>query len=154
MSSGVDTRQLGKPDVFNGELQKFNDWKVIAKAYASCINPRMGILMETAAGASREDDIMNINLDAIDKGISTQLYYILLLLTRQQPMTLVVNSGEQEGLIAWRRILFHYEPDQHTRYAGILLNLLSFNFSEGDVEAKMELFEREIIRYEAQSKEQ
>eukprot|EP00971_Amphidinium_carterae_P066407 1315104-Amphidinium_carterae.1 len=54
---------------------------------------------------------------------------------RQQPMTLIINSGEQEGFLAWRRLLEHYEPPQRTRFAGQLLSLLSWDFWDiNDVE--------------------
>eukprot|EP00971_Amphidinium_carterae_P046061 906338-Amphidinium_carterae.1 len=93
-------------------------------------------------------------LDAGDAAVSRQLYYVLLLLTRQQPMTLIINSGEQEGLLAWRRLLEHYEPHQRTRFAGQLLSLLSWDFGDiNDVENKIESFEREALRYESQSTE-
>eukprot|EP00971_Amphidinium_carterae_P330780 6463992-Amphidinium_carterae.2 len=93
-------------------------------------------------------------LDATDASVSRQLYYVLLLLTRQQPMTLIINAGEQEGLLAWRRLLEHYEPHQRTRFAGQLLSLLSWDFGDiNDVENRIESFEREALRYESQSTE-
>eukprot|EP00971_Amphidinium_carterae_P334658 6470061-Amphidinium_carterae.1 len=74
-------------------------------------------------------------------------------MTRQQPLTIVVNSGEQQGLKAWQKLIEQYEPNQRTRFAGQLQALLGWKFS-GDVESKLEAFEREIVRWEQGSGEQ
>eukprot|EP00971_Amphidinium_carterae_P224731 4458247-Amphidinium_carterae.1 len=73
----VDTRQLGKP----GGEAKFHDWKLLVRASCSCINLRLGALMQTS-----------LSSDA-----------------RQQPMmtlvSRVVNAGMQEVLCAWKKIV-------------------------------------------------
>eukprot|EP00971_Amphidinium_carterae_P123232 2440124-Amphidinium_carterae.1 len=97
--------------------------------------------------ANISGSFVNSGLDARDTSCSVQLYYILLLLCRQQPLTLIINAGEQEGLTAWQRLVEQYEPQQRTRFAGQLQASLSWKFA-GDVEGRMEAFEREILRYE------
>eukprot|EP00971_Amphidinium_carterae_P176507 3499516-Amphidinium_carterae.1 len=81
--------------------------------------------------ANLSGSYVNSGLDARDTSCSIQLYCILLLLYRQQPLTLVINAGEQEGLTAWQRLVEQY----------------------GDIEGRMEAFEREILRYEHASGE-
>ncbi|CAK0860738.1 unnamed protein product, partial [Prorocentrum cordatum] len=92
----VDTRTLGKPDVFTGEEHKWNDWKVIFKAYCGVVNADLlaGMrLAESADEASvQNDDFLEENM----RQASQQLYYILLLLCRQHPLTTIVNAGEKE----------------------------------------------------------
>ncbi|CAK0861852.1 unnamed protein product, partial [Prorocentrum cordatum] len=56
---------------------------------------------------------------------SQQLYYILLLLCRQHPLTTIVNAGENEGFQAWRKLVEYYEPND-----------------------RLALFERELLRCE------
>eukprot|EP00971_Amphidinium_carterae_P114796 2273883-Amphidinium_carterae.1 len=34
----VDTRALGKPEIFEGTEAKWNDFRVVFKAYCSCVN--------------------------------------------------------------------------------------------------------------------
>eukprot|EP00971_Amphidinium_carterae_P045187 889061-Amphidinium_carterae.1 len=41
----VDTRALGKPEVLEGSETKWHDFMVVFKAYCSCINQRLGVLM-------------------------------------------------------------------------------------------------------------
>eukprot|EP00971_Amphidinium_carterae_P301483 5990207-Amphidinium_carterae.1 len=62
-------------------------------------------------------NFLNSGLDPRDANCSIQLYYILLLLCGQQPLTLIINAGEQEGLTASQRLVEQYEPQQRTRFA-------------------------------------
>eukprot|EP00971_Amphidinium_carterae_P013974 275221-Amphidinium_carterae.1 len=147
----VDTRALGKPNVYEGSETKWHDFRVVFKTDCSCVNQRLGTLM-SGVEANILGSFANSSLDARDTSCSTQLYYILLLFCRQQPLTLVINAGEQEGLTAWQRLVEQYEPQQRTSFAGQLQALLSWKFG-GDIEGRMEAFEREILRYERASGE-
>ncbi|CAK0826820.1 unnamed protein product [Prorocentrum cordatum] len=148
----VDTRTLGKPDAFTGEEHKWNDWKVIFKAYCGVVNADLlaGMrLAESADEASvQNDDFLEGNM----RQASQQLNYILLLLCRRHPLTTIVNAGENEGFQAWRKLVEYYEPNARSRIAGQLLNLLNFSFT-GDVEDRLAPFERELLRYEQRSGE-
>eukprot|EP00971_Amphidinium_carterae_P264899 5254717-Amphidinium_carterae.1 len=64
--------------------------------------------------ANSTGSFVNSSLDQRDTSCSIQLYYILLLLCRQQPLTFIINAGEQEGLKAWQRLVEQYEPEQRT----------------------------------------
>eukprot|EP00971_Amphidinium_carterae_P282684 5612090-Amphidinium_carterae.1 len=72
----------------------------------------------SGVAANISGSFVNGGLDQIDTSCFIQLYYILLLLCRQQPLTLIVNAGEQEGFTAWQRLVEQYEPQQTTRFAG------------------------------------
>ncbi|CAK0882798.1 unnamed protein product, partial [Prorocentrum cordatum] len=148
----VDTRTLGKPDVFTGEEHKWNDWKVIFKAYCSVVNADLLAGMRLAESADEASDQNDDFLEENMRQASQQLYYILLLLCRQHPLTTIVNAGENEGFQAWRKLVEYYEPNARSRIAGQLLNLLNFSFT-GDVEDRLALFERELLRYEQRSGE-
>eukprot|EP00971_Amphidinium_carterae_P165081 3272369-Amphidinium_carterae.1 len=124
LAGTVDTRALGKPEVFEGNDTKWHDFRVVFKAYCSCVNQRLGVLM-SGVEAKISGSFVNGGLDPRDVSCSTQFYYRLLLLCRQQPLTLVINAGEQEGLTAWQRLVEQYEPQQKTRFAGQLQALLS-----------------------------
>eukprot|EP00971_Amphidinium_carterae_P287548 5707769-Amphidinium_carterae.1 len=65
--------------------------------------------------ANSTGSYVNSGLDQRDASCSIQFYYILLLLLcRQQPLTLIINAGEQEGLTVWQRLVEQYEPQQRT----------------------------------------
>ena len=56
------------------------------------------------------------------------------------------------SLEAWRQICKEHEPNVKSRYAGQLLELLSWDFS-GDAVARQEAFERQKLKYERSSGE-
>eukprot|EP00971_Amphidinium_carterae_P155698 3087645-Amphidinium_carterae.1 len=64
--------------------------------------------------ANNTGNFVNSSLDQRDASCSIQPYYIMLLLCRQQPLTLIINAGEQEGLTAWQGLVEQYEPQQRT----------------------------------------
>ncbi|CAK0847058.1 unnamed protein product [Prorocentrum cordatum] len=148
----VDTRTLGKPDVFTGEEHKWNDWKVIFKAYCGVVNADLLAGMRLAENADEASVQIGDFIEENMRQASQQLRYILLLLCRQHPLTTIANAGESEGFQAWRKLVEYYEPNARSRIAGQLLNLLNFTFA-GDVEDRLELFERDLLRYEQRSGE-
>ena len=75
-----------------------------------------------------------------------------MLLTRSDPLNVVVNSGRGEGLVACGRLLQRYDNVAATSLSGLLLGLMSWSFG-GDMQARIELFERELARYEKRASE-
>eukprot|EP00971_Amphidinium_carterae_P063857 1264025-Amphidinium_carterae.1 len=49
-SGTIDTRALGKPEVFEGAEAKWHDFRVVFKAYCRCVNQRLGTLMTNVEG--------------------------------------------------------------------------------------------------------
>ena len=100
---GIDTRMLGRPDTFDGSESKWGDWSTVMKAYAALCNASLVSAMpasEVEAQEKRNSDLR----DQLDVEASVALYYMLVLLTRNEPLNIVVNSGAGEGLLAWRRL--------------------------------------------------
>jgi hypothetical protein len=122
----IDTRSLGKPDHFDGDEKKWEDWKVVMLAYCSVLDNRLGRIMnELVEGSSR--DLAAVGLDAADRARSAQLWYILVMLCRGSPLTLVTNAGAQEGFLAWEKLIGYFDPTTGTRQAGQLLALLGWS---------------------------
>ena len=148
---GIDTRMLGRPDTFDGSESKWGDWSTVMKAYAALCNASLVSAMpasEVEAQEKRNSDLR----DQLDVEASVALYYMLVLLTRNEPLNIVVNSGAGEGLLAWRRVVQRYDSAAATRLAGLLLNLMNWSFA-GDIQSRMELFDRELQRYETRARE-
>ena len=144
----VDTRVLGKPDHFDGSVNKWADWSVILRAYCSVAHPGLGPLMEMAEAADEATEPVRASLPTTaDRDAATQLYYILVLICKAAALNMVINAGKGEGLVAWKRLCSHYEPGVRTRQVGLLVELLAFNFS-GDIESRLEEFDRAISRYD------
>ena len=72
---------------------------------------------------------------------------MLIMLNKQQSLDRVVSAGTGEGLEAWRLLPQYHEPSSSTRSAGLLSELLAFNF-DGDVGARILAFDRQALKYE------
>ena len=138
----VDTRQLGKPKSFNGTDGAWRGFRFSLCAYAGAVKPRMAVLMESSLGVD-ETEVLNMKLNADEKCISTQLYYMLALSIDQDTagLTIVERAGSGEGLLAWWRLVKTYEPDTAGRAAGMLQEVLNFDFDSSDIRHSFETFD-------------
>ena len=145
----IDTRYIGKPETFDG-IKGWRDWSTVFSAYCSAINPSLQALMMHA----REEltPCLNATLPTEHGASSAQLYFMLVMTCKDAALTRVINAGQAEGLEAWRSLYQHFEPRSSTRHAGLLMDLLSVDLS-GDIQAKIELFNRDVVRYETSSGE-
>ena len=148
--SAVDTRLLGKPDSFDGSQAKWRDWPIVFRSYAGALSSVLAREMPIAEKSTAS--CVNAVLSDESAKASNVLYFVLVMLCKGQALDLVINSGQGEGLEAWRQLCKRYEPKMRARWAGMLVNILSWNF-DGDVLQRVEAFEREITMYESDSKE-
>ena len=77
---------------------------------------------------------------------SNQLYYMLIMLSKGSALSRIVSAGTGEGLEAWRLMVQHHEPVSRTRAAGLLTELLQYDFT-GDFSAKLIQFESVEIQF-------
>ena len=144
----IDTRQIGKPEQFKSDPAEYSDWSFVFKAYMSCISTNYIGLFERIE-ASRVP-MPNRLLDANDKALSAQLYYVLAMLVKGRALDIIQNSGPGEGVEAFRKLEETYHPKVASRFVGSLTLILSTRFSS-DIESELELFEKNIRRYEQES---
>ena len=75
----VDTRLLGKPRSFDGSTDSWRQFKFTFLGYAGAVDSRLKQAM-IESEALQEAAITNSALPARDQRISTQLYYMIVLL--------------------------------------------------------------------------
>jgi hypothetical protein len=115
-------------------------------SYTGAVNTDLAALMVIAE--TTEDPIVNAALGTLgEREASEQLAFMLVMLCRGAALDQVVNAGPSEGATAWRSLCRRFEPRIKSRFAGALLGWLNFDFS-GDVIAKLEAFDREVLSYE------
>ena len=102
-------------------------------------------LMLKAEDNSQE--VENVSLDVPSKSCSLTLHYLLVMICRKEAGVIVHNAGDSEGAVAWRNLIARYEPKTLTRLATLLLALIRFQFT-GPIQERLEIFEREVVRYE------
>ena len=114
----VDTRVLGRPDNFDGTPGSWRDWSITFRAYSAACEPRLEQLMRDVETKSVPQ--LAALLPENQRKINAQLYYMLVMLTKQQSLDRVVSAGQGEGLEAWRLLSQFHEPHSSTRSAGLL----------------------------------
>ena len=137
----IDTRLLRKPDKFDGQDSCWRDWKFITKAYIQAALPDIRVLLVKAEETS--DDVRNVVLNAPERALSVQLYYMLALLRKNRALDNVQAAGEGEGLGACRGVQEQWEPKSRSRFTGMLLGILNGGF-KGDAQNDIESWERDI----------
>ena len=146
--SAVESRVIGKPDRFDGSHVAYRDWAITFRAYAIAVMPALELLLTRAETTA--DDVMNVSFNDVERKASLQLYHLLIMTCQGSALNRVVNSGQSQGLKAWRSLTQFYDPNSKPRKVALLMELLSFSF-EGDLTSRIESYERELQRYHSLS---
>ena len=109
--------------MFEGTTAKWRDWKVVMRSYTAACHGDLADLMRTSE--STENPMLNVALGVKERAASEQLGFILVMVCRGPALDQVVNSGSGEGLVAWRSLCRRFEPNVRSRFAGVLLGILS-----------------------------
>ena len=144
----IDTQTLGKPETFKGDANEFADWQFIFKSYMSCVNPLFAELLERVEAS--KVPVPNRFLKENERAMSSQLYFVLVMLLRNRALDIAYNAGVAEGLEAYRRLHQQYHPRVASRYVGSLSAILATKFGS-DIEAELESFDKVVRRYEMES---
>ncbi len=91
----VDTRLLGKPEGFLCDPAKFPDWSFKLKAYLGAIDVRYQAMIAIVEQATAP--ILNVGLSSEEAQLSTQLYYVLVMLSSGAALDKCHNAGVKEG---------------------------------------------------------
>ena len=131
-STGViDTRTLGKPKTFTGQPAEWTTWQFTFKAFACATHARMRDVFELATRKG-SDPVINSDMTVELQSLSTQLYYMLVMVLSDQALEIVRNSLEGVGAEVWCKLLWEYEPGVGIRYGAMLQSLLKRRFGEHD----------------------
>ena len=109
----VDTKLLTKTNVYSGEhdgKERWTTWSFKMRTYCAAMAPRLGELMGTASTQDVE--------------MSTDLYYVLILLTDAEALDIVQNSPVSNGLEEWRRMVTRWESKVPPWFRGMLQAIL------------------------------
>ncbi len=96
--------------------------------------------------------LLNATIGQEETQLSTQLFYMLVMLTSGPASDKCHEVGLNEGFEAWRSFAMESEPKLKTRTVGMLMQALNSKFA-GNATARLDAFERAIHDNEAQSKE-
>ena len=150
-NSLVDTRLLSEPRNFDGTMGEWKHFKFLFAAYAGAVSSDLRKIMHDATAAATDAECLNVHMDESERNMSTQLYYMLVLQTESTALRLLEHAGDCEGAYGWRRLVRGYEPDTAGRHVSLLLEILSFEFSE-DIRGSLDSLDLLIMKYEDATK--
>ena len=78
------------------------------------------------------DPVLNSDMTVELQSLSTQLYYMLVVMLSDQALEIVRNSPVGVGAEVWRKFLWEYEPGVGIRYGAMLQSLVKRRFGEHD----------------------
>ena len=132
----VDNRGPGKPDRFDGDLEKFLPWRIKTTSYSCSIRKELREVLQWAE--EKESPVTDKDVeeaygsaaDPIDQMSNIQelrreLHDVLLMVTEREPFDLVLNSTC--GFEAWRRLSRRFDPTTGGRKRALLNSILSPN---------------------------
>ena len=92
----MNTRLLGKPKSFDGSTDSWRQFLGNAGAVDSRLKQAM-----IESDVLPEASITNSALPARDQRVSTQLYFMFVLLLEGSAQRLLEHAGDGEGLLSW-----------------------------------------------------
>ena len=150
----VDTKLLTKPNVYSGEhdgKERWTTWSFKMRANCAAMAPRLGELMGTAS--TKDVETRQDALTPSDAAHSTNLNYILSLLTDGEALDIVQNSPVSNGLEVWRRMVTRWEPKVPSRFRGMLQAILfpKWDIPDSDRTQLLTAWEKQVQDCEQQS---
>ena len=125
------TSTLGKPKTFTGQPAEWTTWQFTFKAFACATHARMRDVFELATRKG-SDPLIISDMTVELQSLSTQLYYMLVMMLSDQTLEIVRNSPDGVGAEVWSKLLWEYEPGVGIRYGAMLHSLLKRRFGEHD----------------------
>ena len=142
----IDTRMIGKPECFYGERDKFKDWSFLFKAYMSAVNPTY--LDAFTRIEQSPVPMVNAVLSPRSVDLSSQLYFILVMMSRGKALDKISTVDAGDGFEAWRVYAEDYDPRIRTRRVGLLVQILTAKFG-GDLSQALDQFDKLIKEYDS-----
>ena len=149
-----------QPQPFEGEDDKWREWARVFRSWSGrFFGGALAEIYEHVEGHRNDSaSILHLALTSLrfDAGllrnISTELYHVLIMLTRGRAQRLVLNAAEPEELEAYRFLLRRYEPVVTITTVSKLVDMLATRFS-GDLVDSLTDFERRVTSWEHDAKE-
>ena len=108
MASLLDLRSLSKPQRFNGQEQKWRDWRFSFEAYCGLLADDFQVTMEQSA--AHPTPVSMTALPTRKQEFSKTLFFLLVQLLEGRALAILKMIKDQNGMEAWRQLVKFYEP--------------------------------------------
>ena len=129
-SGAVDSKGVGKPFTFASDEAKFHAWQKKVRNYVSAALPGAREFMEWAGDHSRPISRVELEDKWPEKQrllaqVEENLYTCLSSFTDGEAWSIASNTPEGQGLEAYRRLCFRFDPTTAGRRRNIVSSLLN-----------------------------
>ena len=100
---------------------------------------------------SREDNAKVSNLSPQARQAAAHLYFALISVCEDKALVIVEKAGYGEGLESWRLLLRRYEPRSRQSRVVKHIELLNWDFTNGELVDNLEQFDSSVAKYEQAS---
>jgi len=156
-------KTLGRPPVFGGEEETWEEWSFVMKAYLCLLAPDAPTLIEVSEDKNQiqlNSDISVARIQVImgDTGVtaSRKIYYALVLGVKGPALTAIRGVEQYNGAMAWRTLVKRYAPSTSQQSQSLLhsiLNAKQLKSTMVDYESGLAEWEELMRRYERASGE-
>ena len=134
LQSLVDTKAIGKPPTFSGDIDvkgqpegmAWSQWSFVFRSYLRAFDPTATTLLRQVE-TNVEDPVVaeNTSMTEVERRLSKPLFDVLALTCRGKALQVVRRVPEGFGFEAWKQLCREFEPRLPSRFQGVLQALLS-----------------------------
>ena len=149
----IDTRLLGKPPRFEGDIGEWKQWRFQVMSYFGALD---GLIVADLKKSEEVEVVIVLStLTEEQQRGARVVYYVLSQLLIKAPLQVLMSVEEGNGYEAWRMLKRDYEPDSGSRHIAMLSSILRPSFPEGHQEywEALRRWINEVESYERSSNE-
>ena len=154
----IDIKAVGKPTVFEGKDEKFHGWRFKTRNFVNGIfaeSRQVLTYVETLVGevnlaelGTRFPECQSMLAD-----LNRQLYTLMCSLVENDPLVIVENTPDGQGLEAWRRLSKRYDPFTGGRKRSLLDKIIKpEQVKLNQLLTSLEAWEKQVTVYEQRNK--
>ena len=124
-----DLQKLGKPPIYSGKEDEWNEWSFVMKSYLSLLSTHVPALLTSAENPTESPDmsIATIRATLTEDGVTTaeKLFHVLVMNVRGPALAVIRGITDMNGALAWRALITRYAPNTAPRIQSLMSAILN-----------------------------
>ena len=124
-----DLQKLGKPPIYSGKEDEWNEWSFVMKSYMSLLSTHVPALLTGAENPVTSPDmsIATIRATLTEDGVTAakKLFHVLVMNVRGPALAVIRGITDMNGALAWRALITRYAPNTAPRVQSLMSAILN-----------------------------
>ena len=124
-----DLQKLGKPPIYSGKEDEWNEWSFVMKSYVSLLSTHVPALLTGAENPATSPDmsIATIRATLTEDGVTAakKLFHVLVMNVRGPALAVIRGITDMNGALAWRALITRYAPNTAPRVQSLMSAILN-----------------------------